>query len=149
MKKKLIIIISILVAILLGIGIYFGIKTINLKKYRVADTYTVKGEEITSVKAVLGEKELKKYSYEKENTETLVLTFVDSDKEQSAKKYIEHLKDNGNYIEMKTEDKNKNQIAKSGKNSKDLVTVESECTEDGFTVTIMVGPGAIKLDSVE
>lgn len=149
MKKKLTIIISILVIILLGVGIYFGVRASRIKKYRVADTYTVKGEEIISVKAVLGEKEIKKYSYEKDNTETLVLTFVDSNKEQSAKEYIEYLADNEKYIKMRTEDSNKYQIAKSADDSNDLVTVETECIEDGFTVTIMVGPGAIKLDFIE
>ena len=117
--------------------------------YKRQDIYTVKGEEITSVKAAIGEIDLKKYSYSKGDTETLVLTFKDSNKEENATKYIQYLKDNGNYIEMRTEDTNKQQLAKSAENSEDLVTVETDIIDDGFEVIIIVGPGTIQLDAIE
>ena len=77
MNKKIIIIIAIVLIILLAVGIYFGIRINTTNKYEAADIYTVKGEEITSVKAAIGEIDLKKYSYSKGDTETLVLTFKD------------------------------------------------------------------------
>lgn len=149
MNKKIIIIIAIVLIILLAVGIYFGIRINTTNKYEAADTYTVKGEEITSVKAAIGEIDLKKYSYSKGDTETLVLTFKDSNKEENATKYIQYLKDNGNYIEMRTEDTNKQQLAKSAENSEDLVTVETDIIDDGFEVIIIVGPGTIQLDAIE
>lgn len=149
MNKKIIIIIAIVLIILLAVGIYFGIRINTTNKYEAADIYTVKGEEITSVKAAIGEIDLKKYSYSKGNTETLVLTFKDSNKEENATKYIQYLKDNGNYIEMRTEDTNKQQLAKSAENSEDLVTVETDIIDDGFEVIIIVGPGTIQLDAIE
>lgn len=149
MNKKIIIIIAIVLIILLAVGIYFGIRINTTNKYEAADIYTVKGEEITSVKAAIGEIDLKKYSYSKGDTETLVLTFKDSNKEENATKYIQYLKDNGNYIEMRTEDTNKQQLAKSAENSEDLVTVETDIIDDGFEVIIIVGPGTIQLDAIE
>ena len=77
MNKRLMIIIVVILVILLGIGIYFGVRSNNANKYKTADVYTVKGEEIASVKAAIGEKKVKKYSYDKEDTETLELTFED------------------------------------------------------------------------
>lgn len=149
MNKKVIIIISIILVIILAIGIYCGIKINKTKKYETTDTYTVKGEEITSVKSAIGEIKVKKYSHSKDNTETLTLTFEDQNKEEDATKYIQYLKENGTYIEMRLEDPNKKQLAKSAENSGDLVTVETEITEKGFKVTIIVGPGTIMLDEIE
>lgn len=149
MKKKIITIVVILLIIIIGIGTYFIIKANNLEKYRKADKYIIKGEEIASVKTVLPELNLKKYTYEKENTETLTLYFEDTNKEESTKKYMDYLFDNGNYINMRLDETNKRQIARSSENSSDLVTVETEYTEDGFLVRIVVGPGTVKLDPIE
>lgn len=149
MNKRLMIIIVVILVILLGIGIYFGVRSNNVNKYKTADVYTVKGEEIASVKAAIGEKKVKKYSHDKEDTETLELTFEDSDNKQSAAKYIDYLKNNGNYIEMRVDNNSKKQIAKSADNSDDLVTVEVELIDNGFKVIIVVGPGTIQLDSIE
>ena len=50
---------------------------------------------------------------------------------------------------MRTEDTNKQQLAKSAENSEDLVTVETDIIDDGFEVIIIVGPGTIQLDAIE
>lgn len=150
MKRKIIItIVVILLIAVIGIGTYFIIRTNNLEKYRKADKYNIKGEEIISVKTVLPELNLKKYSHEKGNTETLVLYFEDSNKEESTKKYMDYLFENGNYINMRLDESNKKQIAKSADNTDDLVTIETEYTDDGFLLRIIVGPGTVKLDPIE
>ena len=74
------------------------------------------------------------------------LHFVDSNKEETIKKYMDSLKDNGNYIEMTMDNKNKRQLASP---SKELITVETEITSDGFILTIEVGAGSIKINSQE
>lgn len=143
MKKITIILIIVVVTILVALGTYFGIRTININKYTKADEYEVKGAKISSVKAVLGEKKVKKYSYKKNTTEILELEFEDTDKEQSAKEYLDYIKDNGNYIEMNTESTNTRQIASP---DTDITTIQTEITETGFKVTIEVGPGELKMD---
>lgn len=146
MKKKIIIICTIILIIAIGVLTYFIIKTSNTKKYQNTDTYKLNGEEITSVKTVLGETQLKKYS---KTAETLELTFKDENKQQSAEKYIKYLLENGNYIKANLEDENKQQISKSANNSNNIVIVETQNTDDGFKVTIQVGPGQIKIDPIE
>ena len=145
-KKIITIIIAILGIILLGLCIYFGVKTSKIKKYTTADEYEVGGEKIESIKSVVGEKKIKSYKHEKTNIDTLKLHFVDSNKEETIKKYMDSLKDNGNYIEMTMDNKNKRQLASP---SKELITVETEITSDGFILTIEVGAGSIKINSQE
>ena len=99
MKKKIIIICSVVAILLIAVGIYFLVRANNLKKYSNADTYKLNGEEITSVKAAIGEKKLVKYS---SKSDTLELTFEDTEKEKSTEEYIQYLLDNGNYIVMGT-----------------------------------------------
>ncbi len=146
MKKIKIILVIIVLAILISVGTYFGIRTININKYTKANEYEVKEAKIPSVKTVLGEKKVKKYSYKKNTTEILELEFEDSNKEQSAKEYLDYIKDNGNYIEMNTENNNTRQIASPGA---DIITVQTELTEIGFKVIIEVGPGEMKMDYTE
>ena len=146
MKKIKIILVIIVLAILISVGTYFGIRTININKYTKANEYEVKEAKIPSVKTVLGEKKVKKYSYKKNTTEILELEFEDSNKEQSAKEYLDYIKDNGNYIEMNTEKSNTRQIASPGA---DIITVQTELTEIGFKVIIEVGPGEMKMDYTE
>ena len=145
-SKKKIILVIIVLAILISVGTYFGIRTININKYTKANEYEVKEAKIPSVKTVLGEKKVKKYSYKKNTTEILELEFEDSNKEQSAKEYLDYIKDNGNYIEMNTENNNTRQIASPGA---DIITVQTELTEIGFKVIIEVGPGEMKMDYTE
>lgn len=146
MKKIKIILVIIVLAILISVGTYFGIRTININKYTKANEYEVKEAKIPSVKTVLGEKKVKKYAYKKNTTEILELEFEDSNKEQSAKEYLDYIKDNGNYIEMNTENNNTRQIASPGA---DIITVQTELTEIGFKVIIEVGPGEMKMDYTE
>lgn len=145
-KKIIILIVIILIAVLIAIGIYFGIKTVKINKYTVADEYEVKDVKIASVKAIVGEKKITKHSYKRNTTEILTLTFEDPDKEQTVKKYMDAIKDSGNYIEMEMQDSNKRQIACP---DKELITVQTETTENGFILTIEVGPGSIKVNEQE
>lgn len=147
MNKKVIIICSVIIAIILiAVGIYFAVRANNLKNYKNAETYKLNGEEITSVKSAIGEKKLVKYS---RKSDTLELTFEDPDKEKSAEAYIQYLLDNGNYIKANLEDKNKKQISRSAENSNDIVVVETEYTEKGFKVKLQVGAGQIIVDPIE
>lgn len=146
MKKKIIIICSIILLIIIGVITYFTIKSNNIKKYENAEKYIINDEEIESVKNVLGKKEIQKYSKDKE---TLELTFKDENKEKSAEEYIQYLLNNGNYIKANLEDKNKQQISKSAENSSNIVIVETEIIENGFKVIIQVGPGQIHIDPIE
>lgn len=146
MKKNIIVICSIVVIILVGIIAYFLIRTNNIKKYAQTDIYEVNNEEIISVKNAIGEKEILKYSKTKESLE---LTFRDAEKEESVKKYIQYLLDNGNYIKANLEDESKQQISRSASNSSDIVIVETQIIEEGFKVTIQVGPGQIHIDPIE
>lgn len=146
MKKKIIIICSVIAIILIAIGIYFAVRANNLKKYKNADKYSLNGEEIISVKAAIGEKKVVKYS---KKSEKLELTFEDSEKEKSAEDYIQYLLDNGNYIRANLEDKNKKQISRSADNSNNIVVVETEYTENGFKVILQVGEGHIVVDPIE
>ena len=145
-KKVIIIIVAIAVIAVLAGCISLLITTNRIKQYTKADEYIVGGEKIPSVKSAVGEKKIKKYSHSKTNIDTLKLTFIDSNKEETVKTYIESLKDNGNYIEMMMDDKNKRQLACP---ADELITVETELTDDGFTVTIEVGAGSIKINSQE
>ena len=146
MKKKIIIICSVVSILLIAVGIYFLVRANNLKKYSNADTYKLNGEEITSVKAAIGEKKLVKYS---SKSDTLELTFEDTEKEKSTEEYIQYLLDNGNYIKANIEDKNKKQISRSAENSNNIVIVETEYTEKGFKVILQVGEGHIIVDPIE
>ena len=139
-KKVIIIIAAIAVIAVLAGCISLLIRTNKIKQYTKADEYIVGGEKIPSVKSAVGEKKIKKYSHSKTNIDTLKLTF------ETVKTYMDSLKDNGNYIEMMMDDKNKRQLASP---ADELITVETELTEDGFTVTIEVGAGSIKINSQE
>ncbi|MBP3463891.1 MAG: hypothetical protein J6K45_05375 [Clostridia bacterium] len=145
-NKIIILIVIILIAVLIAIGVYFGIKTVKINKYTSADEYEVKDVKIASIKSIVGEKKIKDYSYDKNTTEILTLTFEDADKEQTVKTYIDAIKDSGNYIEMEMQDSNKRQIACP---DKELTTVQTEITENGFILTIEVGPGSIKVTEQE
>lgn len=145
-KKNAITILVIISAVLISLGVFFAIRFRNINKYTVADEYEVKGVKITSVKSVLGEKKVKKYSYKKNTTEILELEFEDTNKEQSAKEYLDYIKDNGNYIEMEVKEENKRQIASP---DVDITTVQTEITDEGFKVTIEVGPGKMKMNYTE
>lgn len=146
MKKKIIIICSVVAIVLIAIATYFLIRTNNLKKYRNATVYKLNNEEIVSVKEVLGEKNLVNYS---RKSDRLELTFEDSNKEQSTEEYIQYLLDNGNFIRARLEDKNKKQISRSAENSNNIVVVETEYTEKGFKVILQVGAGQIIVDPLE
>lgn len=145
-KIAIILIIVVILAVLVSLGIYLAIRTSNINKYTIADEYEVKGVKIASVKSVLGEKKVTNYSYKKNTTEILELEFEDTDKEQSAKKYLDYIKDNGNYIEMEVKEENKRQIASP---DSDITTVQTEITEKGFKVTIEVGPGKMEMNYAE
>lgn len=145
-KKIAITIIIIIAALIIAVGVFFAIRLVNINKYTVADEYEVKGVKIASVKSVLGEKKVKKYSYKKNTTEILELEFEDENKEQSAKEYLDYIKDNGNYIEMEVKEENKRQIASP---DVDITTVQTEITDNGFKVTIEVGPGKMKMNYAE
>lgn len=145
-KKLIIIIVAIIVIAILAGCISLIVKTSKISKYTKADEYTVGGEKIPSVKSAVDEKKIKKYSHSKTNIDTLKLTFVDSNKEETVKKYMDSLKDNGNYIEMMIDDKNKRQLASP---ADELITVETEITDEGFILTIEVGAGSIKINSQE
>ena len=145
-KKIAITILVIISAVLISLGVFFAIRLRNINKYTVADEYEVKGVKITSVKSVLGEKKVKKYSYKKNTTQILELEFEDTNKEQSAKEYLDYIKDNGNYIEMEVKEENKRQIASP---DVDITTVQTEITDEGFKVTIEVGPGKMKMNYTE
>lgn len=145
-KKVIIIVVSIIAIILVALAISFGIQKYNQNKYAKTDEYEIGNEKITSVKAVVGEKKIKKYSYSNAEIERLKLTFEDTDSESTVKEYMDYLKDNGNYIEMNMSDSNKRQIANP---SEQLITVETEIIDGGFILTIEVGPGQIRVDSQE
>ncbi len=145
-KKVIIVVVAIIAIILVALAISFGIKKYNQNKYTKADEYELGNEKITSIKTVVGEKKIKKYSHSKSNIETLKLTFEDTDSEATVKKYMDYLKDNGNYIEMNMSDSNKRQIANP---SEQLITVETEIIDGGFVLTIEVGPGSIKVNNPE
>lgn len=145
-KKVIIVIVAIaVIAILIGC-ISLIVRASKISQYTKADAYIVDGESIPSVKSAVGEKKIKKYSHSKTNIDTLKLTFIDSNKEETVKKYMDSLKDNGNYIEMMMDDKNKRQLASP---ADELITVETEITDEGFILTIEVGAGSIKINSQE
>ena len=149
MKKVVIGIICIIVVALICAGIYFGSNILRVNKYSNIDTYELKNEKIPSVAKVIGEGKLKKASYSKGKVDTLVLTFEDSNAKASVEKYLAYLKENGNYIELETNDANKKQIGESSEQNTDLVTVETELTEKGYILTIQVGEGQIHLNPQE
>ncbi len=145
MKNKKIIVILLIIIIAI-IAIYFGVRVIKINKYTKADEYEVKGVKIASVKKAIGEKKIKSYSHKNGSIERLELVFKDSNKEQSAKEYLDYIKNSGNYIDMDMKEENKKQIACS---DKELITVETEITNDGFKIIIEVGPGTIKVNPQE
>lgn len=146
MKKKIIIICSIILIILISVIVYFTIRTNNIKKYTNTEKYEINNEEIISVKKAIGEKEILKYSKTKESLE---LIFKDTNKEKTVEEYIQYLVDNGNYIKANMEDKNKKQISRSANNSNNIVIVETQIIDEGFKLTIQVGPGQIHIDPIE
>jgi uncharacterized membrane protein len=146
MKKKIIIICSIILIILISVIAYFTIRTNNIKKYTNTEKYEINNEEIISVKKAIGEKEILKYSKTKESLE---LIFKDTNKEKTVGEYIQYLVDNGNYIKANMEDKNKKQISRSANNSNNIVIVETQIIDEGFKLTIQVGPGQIHIDPIE
>ena len=146
-NKKAIVLIIILVIAIICIAAYFGVRTIKKNQYTKADEYEVGGVKFPSVNKVVGEKKVTKYSHEKTNVEKLELTFKDSDKETTTQNYINYIKDNGNYIDMRTDNTNKRQIASTTDDG--LITVQTETTSDGFVLTIEVGEGNIKIDPIE
>lgn len=146
MKKKIIIACAIVLVVVIAVSVYFIVQMSNLKKYRNADTYKLNGEEIISIKTAIGDRKLTKFTASKE---VLELYFEDSNKEKSVEDYIEYLMDNGNYIKANLEDSNKKQISRSAENSTNIVIVETEYTDEGFKLTIQVGPGQIKVDPIE
>lgn len=149
MKKVVIGIICIVVIALICVGIYFGSSSLRVNKYANADTYDLKDEKIPSVAKVVGAGTLKKATLSKGKVDTLVLTFEDSNAKDSAEKYLSYLKENGNYIDLETNDPNKKQIGESSEKNTDLVTVETEIIDNGYKVTLQVGEGQIKLNPVE
>ncbi len=149
MKNKVIIIVVILLVALIGVGVYFGVKANNKNKYQTADKYTVKGEEIPSINSVLGERKVKNYSYTKEDTEVLELTFETQNAQEDAEKYINYLFENENFLRERLNEENRLRVAKSADNTTGVVTVETEKNDKGLKVTIIVGPGTIKVDPVE
>ena len=88
-KKVIIIIAAIAVIAVLAGCISLLIRTNKIKQYTKADEYIVGGEKIPSVKSAVGEKKIKKYSHSKTNIDTLKLTFVDSNKEETVKTYMD------------------------------------------------------------
>ena len=146
-NKKIIALIVILVIAIICVIAFFGIKRIKKSQYTKADEYEVGGVKFASVNKIVGEKKVTKYVHEKSNIDKLELTFQDSDKENTVETYINYIKDNGNYIDMRTEEQNKRQIAST--TDKGLITVQTEITSDGFILTIEVGEGNIKIDPIE
>jgi flagellar basal body-associated protein FliL len=145
-KKVIILIVAILIAVL-GISIYFGVRFSNISKYTKADTYTLGDKSIPSVKAVVGEKKIKSYKHSKSNIETLILEFEDSDKEQTVEKYMDEIKNSGNYIEANLENSKERELSSAEKGN--VISIKSEITDDGFRLTIENGPGSIKIDPIE
>ena len=78
--------------------------------------------------------------------ETLELVYEDSNAKASSEKYIEYLKENDNYLDTKAENDNIRRIAETSSNSDDLITVETELTENGYIVRIEVGKGFLGLE---
>lgn len=149
MKKVVIGIICLIVVALICVGIYFGSNSLRVNKYSNIDTYDLKDEKIPSVAKVVGEGTLKKVSLSKGEVDTLTLTFEDPNAKASTEKYLAYLKEEGNYIDLDTNDANKKQIGESSKQNTDLVTIETELTEKGYILTIQVGQGQIKLNPQE
>ena len=145
-KKIIIVVATIAVIAILAGCINLIVRKSKISKYTKADEYVVSGEKIPSVKSAVGEKKIKKYSHSTMNNDVLKLTFIDSNKEETVKKYMDYLKDNGNYIEMIMDDKNKRQLASP---ADELITVETEITDEVFILTIEVGAGSIKINSQE
>jgi len=150
-KKILIILLIVLIAVILVIGAFFITKTITKNKYKTADEYDVNGYKVTSVKAVLGEKNIIDYSkksYENKGnkkTEELILEFEDSNKEESAEEYINYIKDSGNFIETGDTESGKREIS-SPEGDQMVLSIGTEITDNGFKVIITAGPATIQID---
>ena len=145
--KKIVIFIVILIIALIGSAIYLGVTSMKKSKYTKADEYSVGGVSFPSVKKVVEEKKVTKYHYEKTNYELLELTFKDSDNQNTVEKYIGYIKDNGNYIDEKTEDEKVRKII--GTADEGLITVETKLISDGFVLTIAVGEGNVQINPME
>ena len=146
-NKKVIVVIAVIIIAIICVASYLGIRTIKRNKYTKANEYEVGGIEFPSINKAIGEKEVIKYSHEKSNVEKLELTFKDPDKDITVDKYMETIKDNGNYIDMRTSNENIKQIASTTDTG--LITIQTETTSDGFILTIEVGEGNIKIDPIE
>lgn len=145
-NRKMIMIVATILIILLAVCITFLVRKNKINQYMKADEYIVGSEKIPSVNAAVGKKTIKNYSHSKTNIDTLKLTFIDSNKEETVKEYMDYLKDNGNYIEMMIDDKNRRQLASP---AEELITVETEITDEGFILIIEVGAGSIKINAQE
>ncbi len=147
MNKKIIILIVVILIALVGVLVYFGIKSANVNKYTNADKYVLGNKSIPSVKSVAGKKKIKSYKYSKSNIETLVLEFEDQEKEQTVNKYINKIKESGNFIESNGENSKIREISNVEKEN--VFSVKTEITDEGFKLTIENGPGSIKIDPIE
>ena len=147
MNKKIIILIIAILVILTGVLAYFGIKSANISKYTNADTYVLGDKSIPSVKSVVGKKKIKSYKHSKNNIETLILEFEDSEKEQTVDKYINKIKESGNFIEGNGQNSKIREISNVEKEN--VFSVKTEITDEGFKLIIENGPGSIKIDPIE
>ena len=147
MNKKIIILIVVILIARVGVLVYFGIKSANVNKYTNADKYVLGNKSIPSVKSVAGKKKIKSYKYSKSNIETLVLEFEDQEKEQTVNKYINKIKESGNFIESNGENSKIREISNVEKEN--VFSVKTEITDEGFKLTIENGPGSIKIDPIE
>ncbi len=149
MKKKLIILITILVIIVVGIITFFVITGSSKNKYQNATEYSVGGENIPSVKTVLGDRKVIKSYHENGEVETLTLIFEDNDAEKSAKDYINYLLEEQSYLKMQTENDSIIEAAKNMENKDGLLTVDIELVDNGFKLIIKAGPGKIQVEPIE
>ncbi len=149
MKKKLIILVTILLIMIIGFVTYFAITQSNKNKYQNATEYAIKGEKVPSVKSVLGDKKVIKCYHEDGDVETLTLTFEDSDGERSATEYIDHLLKNESYLKMRAEDESIKEAAKNMESQSGILTVDAQAVDKGFKVTIKAGAGTISVDPME
>lgn len=149
MKKVVICLIVVVVIALVAVGVIFGRQRLLVNKYSNIEKYELRNDSIPSVAKVVGSGTLKKVTTKKDRTndiETLELVYEDSNAKASSEKYIEYLKENDNYLDTKAENDNIRRIAETSSNSDDLITVETELTENGYIVRIEVGKGFLGLE---
>ena len=149
MKKVVICLIVVIVIALVAVGVIFGRQRLLVNKYSNIEKYELRNDSIPSVAKVVGSGTLKKKKKKKDRTndiETLELVYEDSNAKASSEKYIEYLKENDNYLDTNAENDNIRRIAETSSNSDDLITVETELTENGYIVRIEVGKGFLGLE---